>query len=141
MATHAYLSCTGRLVDVNLLYRLTRRVFVSPSDRVVEDVHFLDSWKVLAEHIFDFRVVTAAHCRIVREDLFLCWRFVDSEAGIVGVKAVRAVTNVVHASLVVPHLKGHAGPVDFAPWLFRCARGEVNVFEGGGRHSRGLQCW
>ena len=141
MATNADFRGTGCLVDVDLLYWLTRGVFVSPSNRVVEDVHFLDSWKVLAEHVFDFRVVAAAHCRIVREDLLLCWRVVDSEAGVIGIEAVHVVTDVVHASLVVPHLEGHAGPIDFAPWLFRCARGEVDMFEGSSRHLRGLQCW
>jgi hypothetical protein len=105
---------------------------------VVEDVDFLDTRKALSEHVFDFFIVAAPHSRIVCEGFLLCWSIVDCKSGVVGVEAVGIFTNVVYASLVVLHLEGHAGPVDFAPWLLRYARGQVDVLEARSRHICGL---
>lgn len=119
---------------MDLLHGLARSVLDSAADRVVEDVDFFDAGQALAEHVFYFLVVAIADRGVVCEGLFFGGCVVDGEARVVGGETCLVVTDVVDGSLVVSHLKGHAGTVDFAPWLFRSARCQVDVFEACGCH-------
>ena len=133
MPLHPHRRSARRLINMNLLDRLSRRILDPSSDRMVEDDDFLHTLDAFAKHVFHFDIVSTPHLRIICEALLLGWRVVDGEAGVIRCEVLLSPTNVVDGTFVVAQFEGATRTVNFGPW-FACIGGRVDVLEGCGRH-------
>ena len=118
---------------MDLLDWLSWRVLCPAADGVVEDMNLLDARVRLLQQILNFLVIALPHNGIVCKELLLRWAVVDCEARLVCREVLLLPADVVDRSLVVLLLVGHAGTVDFGPWLSSVRTG-IDVLEGAGRH-------
>ena len=68
---------------MHLLHRLPWRVFLTPSNSMIEYDHLLHTRMRLLQKLFYFLVVAIPHCRVIDEELLLGWLLVYSESGVV----------------------------------------------------------
>jgi hypothetical protein len=121
---------------MNLLYGLTRRVFIASADGVVKYDYLLDTRNFVPQQVLDVLIVPFPYGLLVGEKLFLGGVAVNREPGVVGSEFMFSSSKIMDVAAVVFLLEVAARTINFGPCL-PLVTAEVDMLEICSSHIEG----